>query len=612
MTSKNESNANEKSTPSLADITFRKPRVEDGKEMWRIGQASPPLDVNSQYSYLLLGTHFRDTCVVGEADGRVVSFLSAYKPPSSKGTLFVWQVAVDEDYRRMGVAVAMMQELFGRDSVTDVSYLEATVTPDNKASRKFFASLAETLGIELEEHTLFQDRHFAGGDHEPEVLLSVGPFTPNTVDLDVDFDEEGLEVFNRRESEVRSYVRSFPTVFSRAEGSCLFDESGERYLDFFAGAGVLNYGHNDPDITEALIDYLQGRNIVHALDKATVAKRDFIETLDEVILRPRGLDYKIQFSGPTGTNAVETALKLARMIKGTSNVIAFTNGFHGLTMGSLSVTGNDFYRDESFTNRSNVAFMPFANYFGPDVDTIDYLKRYLEDSSSGVDDPAAVIVETIQAEGGVNVAGDAWLKKLATLCKKHGILLIVDDIQVGNGRTGTFFSFEHAGIKPDIVTVSKSLGAGLPISLVLMDPELDRWKPGMHTGTFRGNNLAFVAARAAFDKFWRDDSLMRDVRRKSAVLDERLQKIRKAYPELKARVRGRGLIYGLGIPHEGFAGQVSQRAFEKNLILELCGPDNNVVKFLPPLVISDDELAEGLDIVEEAVGYVAKKEGLHR
>ncbi|HPJ39872.1 MAG TPA: diaminobutyrate--2-oxoglutarate transaminase, partial [Spirochaetota bacterium] len=303
-----------------------------------------------------------------------------------------------------------------------------------------------------------------------------------------------MRIFEQIESQVRSYVRHFPTIFTKAKGSHLYDEQGKEYIDFFAGAGVLNYGHNNPKANEALIEYIKNDGIIHGLDKATSAKKEFLETFYNTILAPRNMEYKVQFTGPTGTNATETALKLVRMVKGRSNIISFTNGFHGLTMGAMSVTGNSFYRDEAFINRQNVTFMPYDGYFGKDVNTADYLRRFLEDSSSGVDLPAAIILETIQAEGGVNVSSEKWLQDIEKICRDYDILLIVDDIQVGNGRTGNFFSFERSGINPDVITMSKSIGGGLPLALVLIKPELDQWRPGEHTGTFRGNNLAFVAS----------------------------------------------------------------------------------------------------------------------
>ena len=253
-----------------------------------------------------------------------------------------------------------------------------------------------------------------------------------------------MKVFERLESQVRTYSRSFPAVFEKAKGSFLYDAQGKRYIDFFCGAGSLNYGHNNPAIKAAILNYLNSDGVVHGLDMATSAKGRFLEQFESVILAPRGMEYKIQFTGPTGTNAVEAALKLARKIKKRSNIIAFTNGFHGLSSGSLAVTARSFYRNEAFINRSNVSFMPFDGYFGKDTHTIDYIRQFIEDGSSGIDLPAAVIVETVQAEGGVRVAAKKWLQELQTLCQEFDMLLIVDDIQVGCGRTGTFFSFEPA------------------------------------------------------------------------------------------------------------------------------------------------------------------------
>lgn len=410
-----------------------------------------------------------------------------------------------------------------------------------------------------------------------------------------------METFKKLESEVRSYVRSFPAVFKTAKGSKLYDEHGNEYIDFFAGAGTLNYGHNNPVVSKALIKYLKEDGLVHGLDIATTAKREFIESFNDTILKPRHMEYKFQFCGPTGTDAVETALKLARMVKGRSNVIAFTNAFHGMTMGSMSATANQFYREESFINRTNVTFVPFDSYFGDEVNTAGYLRQLLEDKSSGLDLPAAIILETVQAEGGVNVASKRWLKEIEKLCHEYDILLIVDDIQVGNGRTGSFFSFEDAGISPDIITLSKSIGGGLPLSVVLMKSELDQWKPGQHSGTFRGNNLAFIAASNLLKSYWEDDNLSREICNKEELIRDRLKVISKEYNSLDMDIRGRGLIYGLQISEPNICRDISAEAFSQGLVIELSGADSDVIKFLPPLVIEEEILEEGLDIVEEAI-----------
>lgn len=421
-----------------------------------------------------------------------------------------------------------------------------------------------------------------------------------------------MRVFENYESVVRGYIRSFPTIFATAKGATLTDEQGNVYIDFFAGAGTLNYGHNNQKATDAMIDYLQTDGIVHGLDMATSAKKAFMEKFIETILKPRNLEYKLQFTGPTGTNAVETALKLARMVKGRSNIVSFTNGYHGLSQGSLAVTGNNFYRDESHISRSNVTFMPFDGYFGEDIDSLTVFRKYLEDGSSGLDLPAAVILETVQGEGGINVASKEWLQGIEALCREFDMLLIIDDIQVGNGRTGEFFSFEFAEINPDIITLSKSIGGGLPMALVLLKPELDQWKPGEHTGTFRGNNLAFVASRHLLE-YWDNDDLSNAIRYKEEVLKKRLEKIASKYPDYDIDIRGRGLVYGMEIKNDtSIAGEISAKAFENGLVIETCGSSGQVVKFLPPLTIDEDTLNKGLDILEIAIEDVIyeKKERL--
>ncbi len=414
-----------------------------------------------------------------------------------------------------------------------------------------------------------------------------------------------IDTINKLESEVRGYVRNFPCVFTHARGARLTDEDGREYIDFFAGAGVMNYGHNHPNLKRALLDYLAEDRIVHSLDMATAAKVRFLERFDEVILKPRGLDYRVQFPGPTGTNAVEAALKLARKVTGRERVISFTNAFHGMTLGSLAVTGNSFKRAGAGVPLSHVSMMPFDSYLEEGKDqSLALLEAILGDEGSGVDKPAAAIIETVQAEGGVNVARMEWLKELAAVLKRHDVLLIVDDIQVGCGRTGPFFSFEPAGIKPDIVCLSKSLsGFGLPLAVTLMRPELDQWEPGEHNGTFRGHNPAFVTATAALD-FWADKQLERDTERKAAKVSERLKALVRRIP-VQAEARGRGLIQGIEFADAALAAECSKRAFEQGLIIETAGVDDQVLKLLPPLMIPEADLEEGLRIIEAVVSAVA-------
>ncbi|GCD93116.1 diaminobutyrate--2-oxoglutarate transaminase [Embleya hyalina] len=411
-----------------------------------------------------------------------------------------------------------------------------------------------------------------------------------------------MSVFETLESEVRSYCRTWPAVFDRAQGARLTDEDGRSYLDFFAGAGSLNYGHNDPVLKRALIDYLERDGITHGLDMATTAKRAFLETFEDVVLRPRDLPYKVMFPGPTGANAVEAALKLARKVKGRECVVSFTNSFHGMSLGALAVTGNAFKRAGAGVPLVHGAPMPFDHYFDDTIPDFLWFEHLLEDRGSGLDLPAAVIVETVQGEGGVNVARAEWLRALRDLCRRHGMLMIVDDIQMGCGRTGGFFSFEEAGIVPDIVTVSKSIsGYGLPMSLCLFTAELDIWEPGEHNGTFRGNNPAFVTATAALDAYWTDDRMEKQTRTHGERVEEFLRTRVDETVGGDAKSRGRGLVWGLEFADETRAAKVCSRAFALGLLLETSGTRSEVVKLLPPLTISPDELCEGLDILGRAV-----------
>ncbi|MFT0533473.1 diaminobutyrate--2-oxoglutarate transaminase [Castellaniella hirudinis] len=415
-----------------------------------------------------------------------------------------------------------------------------------------------------------------------------------------------LKIFDRMESEVRGYVRSFPVIFSKARGSELFDETGRRYIDFFSGAGTLNYGHNNPILRERVVDYLGADGVVHGLDMATSAKKYFLQTVDRLILKPRRLDYTLQFTGPTGTNAVEAALKLARQVKGRQNIISFTHGFHGVSGGSLAATANQKFRRAAGVALGNTTFMPFDGYFGPDVNTMAYLERMLDDPSSGLDQPAAVIVETVQGEGGVNVASQHWLRELERLCRRHDMLLIVDDIQVGCGRTGHFFSFETAGISPDIVTLSKSLsGFGLPMSLVLLKPALDVWQPGAHSGTFRGNNLAFVAAAQAMETYWADEALSQAVAAKECLVRDWLENLAHSCRDAGLAVRGRGLIQGLVTPvGDDLANRIARRAFEQGVVIETSGAHDEVLKVLPALTIPLEQLEQGLEVIERSTNEV--------
>ncbi len=406
-------------------------------------------------------------------------------------------------------------------------------------------------------------------------------------------------VYERRESAVRSYCRSFPTVFVRASGAVLTDAAGREYIDFLAGCSSLNYGHNDPDMKAALVEHILGDGVAHGLDMHTNAKSAFLSTFERLILEPRGLDYRVMFTGPTGANAVEAALKLARKATGRSNVIAFTTGFHGVTLGALAATGNLYNRGGAGQPLGGITRMPFEGSLGPDIDTAEVLAKMLAEPSSGIEAPAAILFETVQGEGGLNPASAGWVRRVAEIARQHGALLIIDDIQAGVGRCGTFFSFEQMGVQPDIVTLAKSLsGFGLPFAAVLVRPQYDVFGRAEHNGTFRGNNHAFVTGRVALEKFWATDAFEKSIEERSAYLLSRLTRISSAVPG--SHIKGRGMFLGIDVGSGELADDICAVAFENGLILETSGSRGQVVKVLAPLTIDHDTFARGLDIVENA------------
>ncbi len=412
-------------------------------------------------------------------------------------------------------------------------------------------------------------------------------------------------IFERRESVVRSYCRTWPKVFDRAAGSWLYDEDGRAYLDFFTGASALNYGHNNPALKQALLDYLAGDRVIHSLDMFTVAKGEFLTAFDDLVLQPRQLDYRVQFPGPAGANAVEAALKLARKVTGRTEVISFSGAFHGMSLGALAVTGSKLHRAGAGVPLRHAVQVPF----GYRLDTGDAGSAGIESLVQGrgaeLSDVAAVIVETVQGEGGINVAPLEWLSDLAQLCQRNGILLIVDDVQMGCGRTGPFFSFEAADIKPDIVCLSKSIsGYGLPLALTLIRPDLDIWKPGEHNGTFRGINPAFVTGTEALRVYWQDKVLEHGTLAKGQRVAAALTELVASVPGTKLQSRGRGLAHGLAFEHGELARKVSSAAFERGLLVETAGPDDEVIKLLPPLTASEFEIEQGLAMLADAVQTV--------
>ncbi|WP_350306512.1 diaminobutyrate--2-oxoglutarate transaminase [Photorhabdus viridis] len=405
-----------------------------------------------------------------------------------------------------------------------------------------------------------------------------------------------LSVFENIESEVRSYCRNFPSIFSRGKNALLFDKQGNEYLDFLAGAGSVNYGHNDPSMIEAAIHYLSENGILQGLDMHTEAKETFLTTLHEYILAPRHLRYKVQFTGPTGTNAIEAALKLARKVTGRHTIACFSGGYHGMSLGSLSITANPAKRQSTGLQIPGILRLPYDQFSVTDVgQQLSFIRDMLCKPGNGIDLPAAFILECVQGEGGLNCASVAWLQGLTTLAREIGSLLIIDDIQAGCGRTGNFFSFEEAGITPDIVCISKSIsGSGLPMSINLISPDLDKWYPGEHNGTFRGNNLAMTTATVALKKYWGDASFSQQIKRKEqflkTIFQSELQDL-----DTPFSIVGKGLMVGIKFTASVLAKKISRSLFERKLLIETCGPQNEVVKCMPPLTIEDERLQEGAE-----------------
>lgn len=408
-----------------------------------------------------------------------------------------------------------------------------------------------------------------------------------------------LDVFQNEESDVRYYCRKLPNLLSAASGGIVRDVEGAEFIDFMSACGTLNYGHNHPHLKAAAVEYLQQDGIIAALDLHTTAKLKFIERFRDVVLRPRQLEYKLQFPGPTGANCVEAAVKLARKATGRTAVVAFTNAFHGMSLGALALTGSSAARAASTALLNGVIRVPYDGYRGAGVRDLETLEAMAKDPSGGIDPIAAIIVETVQGEGGLNVASSKWLQNLAAMARRLGALLVVDDIQAGCGRTGTFFSFEDLGIEPDLICLAKSIsGIGLPMSLLLLKAERDIWQPGEHNGTFRGNSLAFVTAAAALD-LWEHGG-MAVIEQNSATLSAWTNRMAQAYPGM-LRAKGKGMMRGLEFSRADAARSGARLALQSRVIVECCGPFQEVLKIMPPLNIETAILVEGLERLERAV-----------
>lgn len=410
------------------------------------------------------------------------------------------------------------------------------------------------------------------------------------------------------ESNARWYSRIFPETFHKAEGAWVEGVSGKRYIDFFCGAGALNYGHNSSKIKQALSDYLNDNGVVSMLDCSTSARSEFIKSIQKNLLPRIGGNYKVHIAAGTGSDCVEAALKIARMHTRRTRIMAFRNGYHGATLGALACTSEAVIRKGAGVHLRGALFAEFDDPNIPVGRAVGKIERQLRNAALHNALPAALLVESIQAEGGVKVGRDDWLREVQFLARKHGALLIIDDIQVGNGRTGTFFSFEKAGIKPDIILLGKSLsGLGLPLSILLIKRKVDILKPGQHPGTFRGFNLSFVTATATLESYWSHGStLQNNIRLLSSKCNEFLTDICSSLPG--SAYTGRGMIWGLNCEENGkSASAIQAAAFKKGLLVECCGPQKQVIKITPPITISSEDLEIGMTRLAHAARAVRAK-----
>lgn len=431
-----------------------------------------------------------------------------------------------------------------------------------------------------------------------------------------------LERQAARESNARTYPRKLPIAIRRAGGIHVEDADGRRYIDCLAGAGALALGHRHPVVLEAVQRVFAEETPWQTLDLVTPVKDAFMEELFNSLPAAFVKQSRIQFCGPSGADAVEAAVKLAKTATGRRSVLAFHGGYHGMTHGALSLTGETGPKRAVPGLMAEVHFLPFPYLFRCPLEiggetgwraSLAYIERLLDDSNSGIAPPAAMILEAVQGEGGVIPAPDDWLREIRRITREREIPLILDEVQTGGGRTGKLYAFEHAGILPDILVLSKAIGGGLPLSVVVYQEYLDTWQPGAHAGTFRGNQLAMAAGTATL-RFIREQGLDQHAAEMGQRLASRLRSLQAHYPSV-GDVRGRGLMIGVEIvdtradpdrlgtypPNPVLARRIQAECLARGLILELGGRQGSVVRFLPPLIVTAAEADEIARIFSAAV-----------
>ncbi|QOZ13497.1 aminotransferase class III-fold pyridoxal phosphate-dependent enzyme [Bradyrhizobium sp. CCBAU 51765] len=406
-------------------------------------------------------------------------------------------------------------------------------------------------------------------------------------------------------------TKASPAILGRARGSIALTVDGRKIIDFYSGGGSLNYGHNNHQIREVILEYLASDAVVNGFKMATSAKLKFVETFRSVVLRERSLpQYRFEFPGPSGANAIDVALEFSRKVTGRQNVVLFTRGHSGVRPESIALGADGLRRPAVDVSQRGLTLVPYDGYLGTVVRTTDYWRRLLLEQYSGVAPPAAILVEAVQRKNGMNVARKEWLRSIQAIAKETGAVLILDDRQMGCGRTGEFFSFEFAGLSPDLVLMSNSLtGCGLPMSMLLIKDEIDHTWPVEHDGTEK-NDIAFAAASAAINIYWRDCILSEEVQRMGELVRRRLSAIA-SYSGSSFSVRGKGLALGFDCQTSEIAEATTRNAFARGLFIERCASVGEVIQFLPALTIDGETLNQGLEIFEEALGR-GIKEGLRR
>jgi diaminobutyrate-2-oxoglutarate transaminase len=413
----------------------------------------------------------------------------------------------------------------------------------------------------------------------------------------------------------------------QAHGMTVVGADGRRYLDCLSGAGTLALGHNHPVVVEAVRRVIDAGAPWHSLDIATPQKDEFTEELFATLPRSLAENGRIQFCGPAGTDAVEAALKLARTATGRHPVLAFTGAYHGMTAGALAVSGGVSAKTPMAGAASEAVRLPFPyDYRCPfgvgggrtgDLSAA-FVERFLDDPNGGVLDPAAMILEVVQGEGGVVPAPHPWLQEMRRVTADRDIPLVVDEVQTGVGRTGTFWACQGAGVEPDVMVLSKAIGGTLPLAVVVYADHLDSWEPGAHAGTFRGTTLA-MSAGAATLRFVRENDLSRRAAEVGNRFLTELRRLAASHPCV-GDVRGRGLMLGLEVVEPdsapdaagarpaapAFALRIQQECLARGLIVELGGRHDAVVRLLPPLVITDEEVDGVLDRLAESVAAAGR------